>query len=61
MAELGLDLQPRMQLQPQPGKLALFPSYQWHGTVPFDDPEPRLTIAFDMQPSITRDATRASA
>ena len=61
MAELGLDLPPRLLLQPQPGKLALFPSYQWHGTVPFDDPEPRLTIAFDMQPSITRDATRASA
>jgi tetratricopeptide (TPR) repeat protein len=48
--ELGLDLPPRRVLRPEPGKLALFPSYFWHGTVPFDDAHPRLTIAFDMQP-----------
>jgi hypothetical protein len=28
----------------------LFPSYMWHGTVPFDGQAPRLTIAFDLQP-----------
>ncbi len=49
--ELGLDLPPRLQLRPEPGKLALFPSYMWHGTVPFDDDDARLTIAFDMIPS----------
>ncbi|WP_181952551.1 tetratricopeptide repeat protein [Vulcaniibacterium gelatinicum] len=49
--ELGLGLPPRRVLQPQPGRLALFPSYLWHGTVPFEDTEPRVTIAFDMVPS----------
>lgn len=50
LEELGLDLPPRRMIRPKPGHLALFPSYMWHGTVPFDDPDPRLTIAFDMQP-----------
>ena len=50
LEELGLDLSPRRVIQPRPGYLALFPSYTWHGTVPFADAEPRLTIAFDMQP-----------
>lgn len=50
LEELGLDLAPRRVIQPKPGCLALFPSYLWHGTVPFKDPQPRLTIAFDMQP-----------
>ncbi len=51
MDELGLDLPPRRLIRPEPGHLALFPSYTWHGTVPFVDTEPRLTIAFDMQPA----------
>lgn len=51
LEELGLDLSPRRLLRPKPGYLALFPSYMWHGTVPFEDPEPRLTVAFDMQPA----------
>jgi Flp pilus assembly protein TadD len=50
LEELGLDLPPRRLLQPREGHVALFPSYFWHGTVPFHDPEPRLTVAFDMQP-----------
>jgi tetratricopeptide (TPR) repeat protein len=39
-------------LKPLPGLLALFPSYMWHGTVPFSGgPEDtRLTIAFDIVP-----------
>lgn len=48
--ELGLDLSPRRVIQPVVGHLALFPSYLWHGTVPFEDAEPRITVAFDMQP-----------
>lgn len=48
--ELGLDLPPRRVIQPKPGHLALFPSYMWHGTVPFEAPEDRLTVAFDVQP-----------
>jgi tetratricopeptide (TPR) repeat protein len=54
-AELGLDLPPRRVLRPEPGRLALFPSYFWHGTVPFDDAQPRLTIAFDMVPKARAD------
>jgi tetratricopeptide (TPR) repeat protein len=49
--ELGLQLPARRCLRPAPGRLALFPSYLWHGTVPFEDTEPRITIAFDMLPA----------
>ncbi|KFN42094.1 2OG-Fe(II) oxygenase family protein [Arenimonas metalli] len=49
-AELGLDLAPRRILRPEPGHLALFPSYLWHGTVPFEDEQPRMTVAFDLVP-----------
>jgi Putative 2OG-Fe(II) oxygenase len=45
--ELGLSLVPYLRVEPQPGRLVLFPSTMWHGTVPFDDGE-RLTIAFDI-------------
>ncbi|MEO5962659.1 MAG: tetratricopeptide repeat protein [Thermomonas sp.] len=48
--ELKLGLPPRRVIRPEPGKLALFPSYLWHGTVPFEDEQPRITIAFDMTP-----------
>lgn len=48
--ELGLELASRRVIRPEPGKLALFPSYLWHGTVPFQDEQPRITIAFDMIP-----------
>ncbi|MDB5461275.1 MAG: putative 2OG-Fe(II) oxygenase, partial [Caulobacteraceae bacterium] len=26
----------------------LFPSYMWHGTMPFESDETRLTCAFDL-------------
>jgi hypothetical protein len=38
-------------VQPLPGRLVLFPSYMWHGTVPFWSPSPRTTIAFDVVPA----------
>lgn len=38
-------------VQPRPGRLVLFPSYFWHGTVPFQDEIPRITIAFDLVPA----------
>lgn len=38
-------------VKPEAGLLALFPSYMWHGTVPFSGEETRLTIAFDIAPS----------
>ena len=37
-------------VRPHPGMLVLFPSYFWHGTVPFESPQPRLTVAFDAVP-----------
>jgi uncharacterized protein (TIGR02466 family) len=40
----------RRAIQPKPGRLVLFPSYMWHGTIPFHDTEPRTTIAFDVIP-----------
>jgi Flp pilus assembly protein TadD len=37
-------------IRPTPGMLVLFPSYFWHGTIPFESPQPRLTVAFDAVP-----------
>ena len=42
---------PRRFVQPKPGRLVLFPSYLWHGTVPLRDDETRLTVAFDAVPA----------
>ncbi len=49
-AELGLDLPPRRVVRPQEGQLVLFPSYFWHGTIPFESSQSRLTVAFDALP-----------
>ncbi|MFO1018753.1 MAG: putative 2OG-Fe(II) oxygenase [Hyphomonadaceae bacterium] len=43
-------LTPEHFIEPAPGKLVLFPSYMWHGTVPYTDPSPRMTVAFDLTP-----------
>lgn len=37
-------------VKPEPGLLVLFPSYMWHGTLPFGGDQPRLTCAFDVVP-----------
>jgi tetratricopeptide (TPR) repeat protein len=54
MGETNLELGARevihRQIQPKVGHLALFPSYFWHGTVPFESSAPRITIAFDVVP-----------
>lgn len=47
--ELGLGLEPTQYITPKPGRLALFPSTTWHGTVPFEGVE-RLSVAFDVAP-----------
>lgn len=39
---------PRRIIAPRPGRLILFPSFCWHGTIPFTGPGRRLTIAFDV-------------
>ena len=46
-ASLGLDLSPARLIEPEPGRLVLFPSTMWHGTVPVACGE-RLTVAFDV-------------
>lgn len=45
--QLGLDVPPHRTVEPKPGRLALFPSWMWHGTRPFGEGE-RLTVAFDV-------------
>jgi Flp pilus assembly protein TadD len=37
-------------VQPQSGRLVLFPSYMWHGTNPIRGAEQRLSVAFDAVP-----------
>ena len=49
--EAGLKDPIRRAIQPAPGRLVLFPSYMWHGTVPFRDAAARTTIAFDVVPA----------
>lgn len=44
------DLPAERFIRPRPGRLVLFPSYMWHGTVPFHTKERRTTIAFDLLP-----------
>ncbi|MEZ5958045.1 MAG: tetratricopeptide repeat protein [Hyphomonadaceae bacterium] len=41
---------PEKFIEPQSGMLVLFPSYMWHGTVPFEGSE-RLSMGFDVVPS----------
>lgn len=53
--EPGIPTQPPLAaehwVKPEPGMLVLFPSYMWHGTVPFGGDQPRLTCAFDVVPA----------
>jgi len=52
--EPGIATTPRLaaeySLRPSVGLLVLFPSYFWHGTVPFRSHQPRLSVAFDAVP-----------
>jgi len=41
----------RRRIQPVEGRLVLFPSYMWHGTVPFDTDGARMSVAFDVVPA----------
>lgn len=45
--DLVPELSPLRLVEPQPGRLVLFPSTMWHGTRPFPSGE-RLTVAFDI-------------
>ena len=43
-------LGPERYVRPEPGLLALFPAYMWHGVEPFESDTPRLSVAFDVVP-----------
>jgi tetratricopeptide (TPR) repeat protein len=45
-----VGLPPEHFVKPEAGMLVLFPSFFWHGTVPFDRGGGRLTAAFDVLP-----------
>ncbi len=49
--DVGLEQAARRFIQPQVGRLVLFPSMCWHGTTPFTDQQARLSIAFDVMPT----------
>lgn len=50
---LGLGARERIArlVRPEVGRLVLFPSYFYHGTIPFDEEAHRTTIAFDVIPA----------
>lgn len=48
-AALSLPLEPMAEIEPAPGRIALFPSTLYHGTRAFAEGE-RLTAAFDVLP-----------
>lgn len=54
LGEPCLLLKPKLNIEkfvkPVVGKLVLFPSYMWHGTVPFNTGRQRTTIVFDAVP-----------
>ena len=49
--DVGLGPLVRRVEQPRVGRLILFPSMMWHGTVPFASDGIRLTVAFDVMPA----------
>ena len=49
--KIAMDDSLRRAIQPVPGRLVLFPSYMWHGTIPFRSAAARTTIAFDAVPA----------
>ncbi len=41
-------LEPEFFVKPAAGRMAVFPSYMWHGTMPFHKGTARLTVAIDV-------------
>lgn len=50
-SNLNLNETAEHYVQPKQGRLVLFPSYMWHGTVPFTGQDTRLTLPFDVVPA----------
>jgi len=59
--QLGERDRPERTVKPTVGKLVLFPSYFWHGTVPFASQDARLTVAFDVVPGLVKARANSSA
>ena len=38
-------------IRPEEGLMVLFPSYFYHGTIPFETEETRISVAFDLMPA----------
>lgn len=50
--DLGFEAQPEVYaIQPEEGRMILFPAYFYHGTVPFESGQRRISIAFDVVPA----------
>lgn len=49
--DMDIGLEAEHFVQPKGGRLVLFPSYMWHGTIPFKGQETRLTLPFDVVPA----------
>ena len=53
--EPGIATKPALSaekyVKPEPGVMAIFPSYMWHGTERFDSGNARLTVASDIVPA----------
>jgi len=59
----GIATSPRLEaeryVEPKPGMLVLFPSYMWHGVIPYASPATRMTFAFDLEPAVLSAAAPA--
>ena len=49
---IDMGLPPELEIKPTAGTLVLFPSYLWHGTVPFKAGKRRLTLPIDIMPAL---------
>ncbi len=39
-----------VSVKPEEGLMVMFPSYFWHGTIPFESDQDRICVAFDIEP-----------
>jgi tetratricopeptide (TPR) repeat protein len=53
--EPGIVTQPKLNwdhaVKPEVGTIVIFPSYMWHGTIPFGGEQRRMTCALDITPA----------
>lgn len=49
-ARFDPPIDPMRHVQPREGVVAIFPSYMWHGTIPFNSDHTRTTVVADIVP-----------